>query len=416
MKKIIILLVIVLLLTSCKTKINDYEIEFDEIKYCDKEINNYYNNVYLVCLNEIYLINENKITLKHYFSKMWHTFDDALNNLLSGMKSINENKYKKGDLEIIRCNNGNIYISNKDIDENYYCNLLENLKENIIKNVNIKNYDNYIGSKIENEFLIVELLNNNEIEQEYFKKEISNSKYIIFKDGNNHERSNNSDFLFNYRNNEEKLLNALNLGIYGHYKFRYDNDTLEIKYIDIEGWGDILRKEDILNEKSQIILALTKANTINWINPNNRKTIKLSDFDNLKYYGSSAGLFNELMKKLGYTFNPIKFETSNLTSGDFNLNIINNSNMKYLYGEEFNLQELVDGVYRDVNLNLNFISIGYTLLPKSNRIMKINFGKLLPNGKYRIIKEFTEILSETESGFNFGKQYYIFENFEINKK
>ena len=226
-----------------------------------------------------------------------------------------------------------------------------------------------------------------------------------------------SSYLFSYKNSVYDLLHVLNLDLYGKYKYEIKNKTLLIDYYEVEGWGNIVNKNDILYEKSSIILALIdKIEKIEWKTQTNKAEITLSNinelYGNIKYYGESSSKFNELLKKLGYYNDPIKFEIKNINGNVLKLLIKNISDKEFLYGEGYNLQEYVDGKWHDVNIQMNVIAIGYILTPFEENERTYNLISSLPKGKYRLIKGFTEIVDHTEGGFIFGKEYHVFVEFE----
>lgn len=106
MKKIILVITIILLLTGCnertlskeelieETSNKYYTLELTETKNCKDEIKNYHQqdnrNIYFVCLDEITLKRKNikDMTLKYHFQNVNQTFNDSIKQLVSDIDDI----------------------------------------------------------------------------------------------------------------------------------------------------------------------------------------------------------------------------------------------------------------------------------------------------------------------------------------
>lgn len=79
-----------------------------------------------------------------------------------------------------------------------------------------------------------------------------------------------------------------------------------INYSQVEGWGNILNKPEIMIEKSAILLALIdNVDEIHWELPDSKvRKITISDlnakYGNIKDYGKSAEDLKVLLRQLGY--------------------------------------------------------------------------------------------------------------------
>ena len=106
-----------------------------------------------------------------------------------------------------------------------------------------------------------------------------------------------------------------------------------------------------------------------------------------------------------------------ITRSGITLNIKNHDDDIYNYGEQYYLEQL-DDVWEQVKQvnNCVFNDIGYLLPAKKEYKEEINlkycYGKL-SEGQYRITKNFTHIISESESSFKFGKKHLISVEFLI---
>ena len=373
MKKIL-LIICLLLLTSCgkeKTK-TDIKID-DNYVYISQDVNckekEYYKrndrNIYLLCLNDVYI---NKKSLKDYLEDSSLSLEDNIDKITSSMNNKNSlfdggTKVYKDELTIVRCNtidgNRDIFISYKDVDINNIC-----------------------------------------------KRQVKNKV-----------ASTTAVYIYDLKDDLDLLTKSLDLQKYGHYNFVIKDKSLNITYTEVEGWGNILDKKDILLEKSSILLSLIKdVNKIVWIANKNTKTISTDDL-NIKYikdYGETTESFNELLSKLNYSYNPISFNTKEMNKKSIKLEIINNSDITFNYGEYFILQKYVDNKWIIINSEQAFNALGYTLKGKERRELSQIFINNLDNGTYRIVKDFDEIINETKDGFDFGKKYYILKEFEIN--
>jgi hypothetical protein len=229
-----------------------------------------------------------------------------------------------------------------------------------------------------------------------------------------------------------RALEKLDIGAYGHYTFelKYTNEpyALVINYSVVEGWGNILNNPQTVIEKSAILLALIdNVDEIHWILPNSNEIYKVTrndldaEYGNIKDYGRSVNNFKQLLIKLGYyeENEPITMSIDKLTNTGLTLTIKNHTNNRYNYGLPYSLERLDNSweKVKQIKDNCAFILIGYTLKEKQKYKEKINwepcYGKL-PKGQYRITKDFTHIISETESSFKFGKRHYISAEFTLN--
>jgi len=122
-----------------ENEVADIKLNVVEPQNCNLKLNEYYKNndrvIYTSCFDEIYVIRKNSdavMTLKYYLEKVYQTFDDSINKLVSDMEVVSMLKdggtkvYKKDNYTIIVCNtiNGNkdVYIGNKDFKyEQGYC-------------------------------------------------------------------------------------------------------------------------------------------------------------------------------------------------------------------------------------------------------------------------------------------------------
>jgi len=120
-------------------EVADIKLNVVEPQNCNLKLNEYYKNndrvIYTSCFDEIYVLRKNSdavMTLKYYLEKVYQTFDDSINKLVSDMEVVSMLKdggtkvYKKDNYTIIVCNtiNGNkdVYIGNKDFKyEQGYC-------------------------------------------------------------------------------------------------------------------------------------------------------------------------------------------------------------------------------------------------------------------------------------------------------
>ena len=228
----------------------------------------------------------------------------------------------------------------------------------------------------------------------------------------------------------DRVLKELDLRAYGHYTFelKYTDKpyALVINYSMVEGWGNILNNPQTVLEKSAILLALIdNVDEIHWILPSNNETHKVTrndldvEYGNIKDYGRSVDNFQQLLIKLGYyeEDEPITMSIDTITRSGITLNIKNHDDDIYNYGEQYYLEQL-DDVWEQVKQvnNCVFNDIGYLLPAKKEYKEEINlkycYGKL-SEGQYRITKNFTHIISESESSFKFGKKHLISVEFLI---
>ena len=152
MKKIILVITIILLLTGCnertlpkeeeidETSNKNYTLEITKTPSCKDQIKEYHQQdnrtIYFVCIDEITLKRKNAkdMTLKYHLQKVNQTFDDSIKQLVSDIDDIEYLKdggtkiYKHKDYTIILCNkidgNKDIYIGNPNMEykENYCIN------------------------------------------------------------------------------------------------------------------------------------------------------------------------------------------------------------------------------------------------------------------------------------------------------
>lgn len=142
MKKILLILSLIMLLTGCNSnlkkedtiKFKDYDLSIVKKDDCYLELKKYYTdndrNVYLACLDEVYINDKSnmKTTLKQHFSKAFQTLDDSINNIIQEMKMVDALNdggsaiYRKDDLTIYVCKtlggNRDVYIGDGSLD--YY--------------------------------------------------------------------------------------------------------------------------------------------------------------------------------------------------------------------------------------------------------------------------------------------------------
>lgn len=149
MKKIILVITIILLLTGCnertlprKEKIEEssnknYTLEITRTPNCKDEIKEYHHQdnrtIYFVCIDEIILKRKTAkdMTLKYHLQNVNQTFSDSIKQLVSDIDDIEYLKdggtkiYKHKEYTIILCNtiegNKDIYIGNANMEykENY---------------------------------------------------------------------------------------------------------------------------------------------------------------------------------------------------------------------------------------------------------------------------------------------------------
>ncbi len=150
MKKIVLVLGIVLLLSGCSVKLDsNYEVDVKKIDKCTNEAIEYYDNgkqkVYLVCLSKVTLKDsKHKVELKKYLKQDNIDLNDVSNELiikLVGETSLLDEsaifyrdggtmKFTKNGYTIVKCNteegNKDIYIGTDELDinkgfENGFC-------------------------------------------------------------------------------------------------------------------------------------------------------------------------------------------------------------------------------------------------------------------------------------------------------
>lgn len=231
-------------------------------------------------------------------------------------------------------------------------------------------------------------------------------------------------FKTSYHDNDleiRNLLDILELNSYGHYTLEYKLSNgfyeLIIHYYEVEGWGNILDQSDVLIQKSAIILALLdNVDKITWLAGLDRGySITMNDlkeYGNIKEYGLSEQNFNSLLKKLGYEEEPITMQITALTPSGLTLIINNHTDNTYHYGASFTVEKYENGKWTLAHgMPDTFIMIAYTLNANERVEKQYTWDINLDSGKYRITKDFDEIISD--SGFHFGKRYYISAQFTI---
>ena len=138
MKKRILLICLLYLISGCSAKNNEKEnetleaLKLDVVKKdnCENEISEYYeyNNrkVYFVCLNEVKLV-EKPQTLSYYFNQASSSFEDKIKAIKTNLKEVNELNdggtkiYKSKNMTLIECHRAKASKTNTDIyigDEN----------------------------------------------------------------------------------------------------------------------------------------------------------------------------------------------------------------------------------------------------------------------------------------------------------
>ena len=244
-----------------------------------------------------------------------------------------------------------------------------------------------------------------------------------------------ADYLFNLKTSSvenkldvEKLLDILDIELYGHYTSSVTSDEwagLLIDYTQVEGWGPI--SEATMLEKSAILLALIyNAHDIHWKLPDDSvihtmSIDALSDkYGDIKDYGKSIENLKLLLVKLGYyeseKVDPVTMNIKDLTTSGLTMVIKNHTNNEYTYGEGFGLERKENGKWVAVEtINGCYVNaIAYGLEAKHEIERKENweycYGKL-PKGQYRITKDFDDSTYNAESMS--GKSYFISAEFTI---
>ncbi len=146
MKKMVMLLSLVFILTGCRqeakfeTKIiidDKYELFVNEEKNCTNTLKEYYKygnqKLFLVCFNEIYLKSDkSEMTLKKYIKKSSNTLEASIDKIIKQLEPSGalldggSVEYKNDSITIIKCNtldnNNDIYIGDNTLEmTNEYC-------------------------------------------------------------------------------------------------------------------------------------------------------------------------------------------------------------------------------------------------------------------------------------------------------
>ncbi len=225
-----------------------------------------------------------------------------------------------------------------------------------------------------------------------------------------------SKYLFSLKNKyigdaaaNMKLLEALEISKLANYKIELK--TSEQPYILHINFTNPIN-ESITNFKRKMetysIILLALIENVDEIHYNDRfcdcidniVRIKISDLEkkygSIKDYGKSAENFHSLLINIGYyDINkdiPItmSIKEGTLTNTGATLVLTNRTNLKYTYGESYDIEYMEDGGWikvKPIIKDYGFISIGYTLRPNERAEIKKNwewlYGKL-PAGYYRI--------------------------------
>ena len=148
MKKILLILVCLLMITGCSEKeLNESETSDDILKLelvkttgCKNQVTEYYQKigqdrkVYFVCLDEIYIKMENakQLTLEYHFDNVNQSFDASVEQLMNQMKMIAAYKdggtmlYQRDDYRMLVCKKEggtrNVYFGDMTLEyEDDYC-------------------------------------------------------------------------------------------------------------------------------------------------------------------------------------------------------------------------------------------------------------------------------------------------------
>ncbi|MCI8446594.1 MAG: DUF4825 domain-containing protein [Bacilli bacterium] len=244
----------------------------------------------------------------------------------------------------------------------------------------------------------------------------------------NRKSTGTANYLFSFKTSYydndleiRKLLDTLELNSYGHYTLEYQLSNgfheLIIHYYEVEGWGNILEQSDVLTQKSALILALLdNVDKITWktgLDKSYSVTMNdLKEYGDIKEYGLSEQNFNFLLKKLGYEEEPITMNITALTPSSLTLTIQNHTDNSYSYGASFGVEKYENGKWISVEgMPDTFIMIAYTLNGKETVEKQYSWDIKLDSGEYRIIKNFDEIISNSD--FRFEKKYYVSAQFTI---
>ena len=148
MKKILLILVCLLMITGCSEKeLNESETSDDILKLelvkttgCKNQVTEYYQKtgqdrkVYFVCLDEIYIKMENakQLTLEYHFDNINQSFDASVEQLMNQMEMIAAYKdggtmlYQRDDYRMLVCKKEggtrNVYFGDMTLEyEDDYC-------------------------------------------------------------------------------------------------------------------------------------------------------------------------------------------------------------------------------------------------------------------------------------------------------
>lgn len=176
MKKIIILILTIILLTGCnEKKLNNEEtinqnngdhfnISIKETRDCTNTLTKYYEKgnrkIYLSCLDEVYLISETikENTLNHYFQNTNKPYDEVIKNLVKNIDNVDyysdggTKEYKTDNYTILVCNtldgNKDIYIGNKNL--RYKSNYCKENNTTFTRTYTVNKVENYTKQQYEN--------------------------------------------------------------------------------------------------------------------------------------------------------------------------------------------------------------------------------------------------------------------------
>lgn len=142
MKKILLILSLLFLLTGCDIKLSDdYSVDITNSNSCNKKLNKYYTDdkqsIYLGCIDNIYLKdNKHDVELSKYLKQKEANLNDTVNNIIDkvlGDVSLGNGSlisyrdggtmiYSKNNYTIITCNtkkgNNDIYILTDEFEIN----------------------------------------------------------------------------------------------------------------------------------------------------------------------------------------------------------------------------------------------------------------------------------------------------------
>ncbi len=209
MNKVSIILIIMLIICGCN---KSYIESKEELKYYSSENGRViffiydapyiYDSTYSRVRIEI---NNNKLTIDGFLSELSEI--DTLRDGGSKVYYYNKEKEVFGNLDfyVISCNTidgvDDVYVTKDKESISTRCVKREIIKEELIElenNIFEKSdrlkYRNIAAISINDNRLIIELVNNSSEEQQWFRENIANSKYIIFKQGGPYRTSLIGDF------------------------------------------------------------------------------------------------------------------------------------------------------------------------------------------------------------------------------